>query len=140
MIFQGISTELAQQLIDFARGKREGKAIEINGKTYVLEHRKKETGLRRRDFVLCFRVDRSIIRISNYWSKSDVAWSRNFNCGENYGNWTIQKHESPFESTYLAGKYPMRLLAGRISVTAFRREKPCYPDDPRAAFYISPYR
>lgn len=142
VVFKPVSRQLALQLIAAVRGKKVGTTIDIDGETYTYDYCSiKSAALHRgRGFSLYFKVGKSIIRISDHWTRSNGNdRSRKFNCGaigsmivhtsdgdiewdENKPQyWVIDNDDQPFESTYLSGRFPHRLLAGKASLAKLNK-------------------
>lgn len=73
IVFQEIPNELAHKLLDFASKTRIGRTIEIDGKLYRLDHISQNSSrfFKSRGMSVYYRVDRSIIRISDHWCASN---------------------------------------------------------------------
>lgn len=123
--FRPVSPELGRQLVIFSRRRNIGKSLEIDGRTYLLDHisQSKNSYWRSRGFSAYFLTDRSVIRISDHWSRSGgTERSRKLNCGEiDSCFWTVASRASHVFSAFAvgAGKYPYRLIAGRCALRSF---------------------
>ncbi|WP_216395547.1 hypothetical protein [Arcanobacterium phocae] len=139
--FKQVPAELAIQLMDFVNANNIGKAITIDDVEYTLDFisRNSSRFFQSRGLSVYFRVDRSVIRISDHWAETNETRSRKFNCGTIDGHrWTLANTEAPFEHTYRAGKYPHRLLAGKASLVKLNADcdhwKPEAKKTPRLSF------
>ncbi len=125
--FKEVERSLAWSLVDFVDNQRKiGKSLEIDGKTYTLETITSFSAYGERGMTFVFEVDRSIIRISDRWSKSNFhPRSKKFNDsllqanGVKYSRYVHfeidNKSKSKLFSTYRAGKYGYDMLAGIVS-------------------------
>lgn len=117
-VFKEIDSNLAYTLLNFASYKNLGKTIDINGVNYTLDyismHRRGFGGSR--GLSVYFTVGRSVIRISDHWSKTNHhPRSRKFNCRQIDSAWweLDDKSKDTIEFSKLsAGKYPWVLKAG----------------------------
>lgn len=116
--FTPISNKLAYQLLEFVDRRNIDKSIVIDGKTYKLNHISVNSNQfwKSRGFSCYFRVDRSIVRISDHWASSvGNDKSRKLNCGQISGKrWNIGISDRLFFGKY-AGKYSWVLLAGKAT-------------------------
>jgi hypothetical protein len=123
--FKPLPLPLAGQLLAFVRARNVGKAIVIDGRAYTLEHISRGTNAfwRSRSFSVYFRAGRSVIRISDHWSRSNHApRSQKLNCGSIRScRWAIDNRAADiFEANALgSGRYPYRLIAGRCALKSF---------------------
>lgn len=126
VLFKPVSASLARELISATAGRSIGKSIDIDGQSYTLDHvsRSNHRLFKSRGISIYWRVGRSVIRISDHWSTSrHFSKSDKLNCGSISGKyWDIANRPvHAFESYYLAGKYPFRMIAGVAGLTVLNR-------------------
>lgn len=119
--FTQIDNTVAQQLLDFACRKNLGREITIEGKNYQLDYISRTFNAyhRARGLSIYYRVERSVVRLSDHWSKSkNNDRSRKFNCGFIDDQFWIlnNKHSDFLLMTRYSGKYPFKILAGKAGL------------------------
>lgn len=123
--FRPVPEKLTRQLLNFVQTKNLGKSITIDGTEYTLDyisesHRKTSRGLS-----IYFRVERSILRISDHWSQTaGNPRSRKLNCGRiDTAYWALDNHPAsqPLTFTWHAGKYPWRVMAGKAGLSILNK-------------------
>jgi hypothetical protein len=124
--FQQIPNELAYRLLAFASKTRMGRTIEIDGKAYKLDHISQNSSqfYKSRGMSVYFRVDRSVIRISDHWCASNHhPRSRKLNCGSISGQfWAIDNGTADTLSWMpYAKQYPWVMLAGRAGLSVLNQ-------------------
>lgn len=129
--FKQIDDALANQLLAFVRTNNIGKSITIDGKIYTLDHISQSSSqfFQSRSISIYFRTGRSIIRISDHWSRSNHhPKSRKFNCGSLGGHfcqWVIDdKTPTTLDCTYRCGKFAHKMLAGICGLTVLNKTAP----------------
>lgn len=114
--FRQIDDDLATELMRFTDRRNLGRTVTIDGRDYTLDHISHSTRFMSRSLSVYFTVARSVVRISDHWSESNGhPRSQKLNCGRiDQTYWVIDNDPARplVESTYLAGKYPHKLLAG----------------------------
>lgn len=123
--FSPIRPELARELLTFVSAANVGKAIEIEGKTYRLDHisRNSSRFFQSRGLSIYFRTGRSVIRISDHWGASvGNEKSRKLNCGSISGKfWTLAGPTDRLSFDRWAGKYPWVMLAGICGLASLNK-------------------
>lgn len=143
--FKPIPATLANKLLTFAQRKNIGKQTEIDGSVYTLDHMSIGTSayFRSRSCSIYYRVNRSVIRISDHWSHTpDHPRSRKLNCGEIRGRWQHHYDDDGYHTetrwkpgviwqlpagaeriqwTSYTGKYPWELYAGSAGLTVLNK-------------------
>lgn len=125
----GISDQLASDLLEaFFKNKRKRNSdnfIIVDNEEYEIIHfsQKKSSFWRSRSNSFYFRKkgSRSVIRISDHWSKSDAIYSRSKkkNCSFIRScYWSIRK-AIEFEMNIPCERYPVSFLAGKCSYSNF---------------------
>lgn len=134
--FTEIDDRITVALLQFAERKHVGKPITIDGVDYTLDGIFHSTSqfFRSRGLSIYFRTGRSIVRISDHWSRSNHhPRSRKFNCGPlgGYAAWWVIDNRSPARVSFdrYAGKYPWTMLAGRAGLTAVNKSVPHWVKD-----------
>jgi hypothetical protein len=129
--FKQIDDALANQLLAFVRTNNIGKSIAIDGKEYTLDHISQSSSqfFQSRSISIYFRTSRSIIRISDHWTKSNHHQkSRKFNCGSLGGHfcqWVIDdKTPTALDCTYRCGKFAHKMLAGICGLAVLNKTAP----------------
>lgn len=119
--------ELVETLLAFVHANNVGKAIAVDGVEYVLDHISHNTNAfwRSRGLSVYYRVGRSVIRISDHWSKTNHhPRSRKLNCGAIAGAWwelADTTATQPHAFSYRSGKYPWKLLAGKAGLSKLNK-------------------
>lgn len=123
--FKPVSRDIAQRLADFICSKNVGKSVAINGETYRLDYisRNSSQFFRSRGLSAYFRVGRSVVRISDHWSKSKGhERSRKLNCVSISGKqWELAGRSEKIYLSWQSGKYPWVLLAGRCGLSSLNK-------------------
>lgn len=123
--FRQIEDELATTLMNFVHSKNIGKTTTIEGREYTLDYISHNKGHMGRSISVYFTVARSVIRISDHWSETrGHPKSQKLNCGRiDQTYWALKNDPNRplLEHSYLAGKYPHRLMAGIAGKTALNR-------------------
>jgi hypothetical protein len=119
--FTEIDRSLASQLLAFVNARNEGKSIEIDGESYLLEYisHNKNAFFRSRGLSVYFRVGDDVIRISDHWAASNHHdRSRKLNCGRiDEHVWEIDNATADTLScSWRAGRFAWVMLAGRASI------------------------
>lgn len=125
--FHEIPHDLARQLVDFIDRRNLGKSVTIDGVDYTLDFISHNTSafFRSRGLSVYFRTGRSVIRISDHWSRSShFERSRKLNCGSISGKtWEIEnKSGRKVQCARYAGRFPFEMLAGRCGLSVLNRE------------------
>lgn len=125
--FKGVPPRIGRQLARFAVPKNIGKTVKIDGETYTLDHVSAGSNsfFRSRGFSAYYRVKKSIVRVSDHWSRSNGApKSRKLNCLR-IGScvWNIDNRvEDIFETAaWMSGKWDYRLIVGRCGLASMKR-------------------
>ena len=123
--FKPIPRETADRLIGFIDRRNLGKSVEIDGKTYTLDFISHNSSafFKSRGLSVYFRVNRSIVRISDHWAASvGNDRSRKLNCGSISGKcWVMDGVCERLSCSTYAGKYPFVMLAGICGLTALNK-------------------
>lgn len=124
--FKQIPNDLANKLLAFVDRRNLGKSTEIDGVSYTLDHISQNSSKfwKSRGLSVYFRAGRSVIRISDHWSKSTGNdRSRKLNCGF-IGDcqWFIDNDGgAPLSLDKYAGKFPWKMLAGKCSLATLNK-------------------
>ena len=134
--FREVDDSLAQSLLAFATRKNIGQGLEIDGVDYTLDgiFQSSSAFWRSRGLSIYYRTGRSIIRISDHWSRSNHhARSRKFNCGCIGGHnalWCIDnKSPARLSLDRWGGKYPWLMLAGRAGLIQLNKSVPHWKEN-----------
>jgi hypothetical protein len=123
--FTPIEISLANKLIEFISRKNLGKTIIIDNKKYKLEFisHNSNSFFKTRRLSVYFKVDKSIIRISDHWVKSvGNNKSHKLNCHSISGkNWIINKKTERIYCTWNCGRYPWVMLAGKAGLSKLNK-------------------
>lgn len=124
--FKQIPADLARHLISFVDRRNLGKSIDIGGKAYTLDHISHNTSAfwRSRGLSVYFRTGRSVIRLSDHWSKSNgFERSRKLNCGLISGqDWQIENRDmNKLYCEKYAGRFPFEMLAGKCGLSKLNK-------------------
>lgn len=123
--FKPIDPALARALLEFVDRRNLGKTVEIDGQDYVLSYISQNSNafFQSRGLSIYFKTARSIIRISDHWSKSlGNDRSRKLNCGSISGKtWILDGATDRISFDRYAGKYPWVMLAGRCGLASLNK-------------------
>lgn len=126
--FKQIKKEIARQLVNFSEKAKIGDTIKIDGKTYTFNYQARSSSafFKSRGLSLYFRVNRSVVRISDHWAKTNHhPRSKKFNCVSVSGKyWNLNDSNSDTISTsaFRAGKYPFELKAGIAGLSKINKD------------------
>lgn len=124
--FKEIDKNLALKLLDFVSPKNLNKSITIDGVEYIFDFMSKNSSQfwKSRGLSVYFKTNKSIIRISDHWAKSNYnEKSRKLNCGSIGGKtWIIDnKTDEKIIFFKYAGKYPWAMLAGKAGLSKLNK-------------------
>lgn len=126
--FQKVNDSIVDELIKhYENGLRLGKEVVINDKSYKLIYKseQKNAFFKSRGLSLYFKVDRSIVRISDHWSESiGNDRSRKLNCGyiSNSQYWKLNFKAKRYQISRGSGKYPYTVLIGAAGLKTLNKE------------------
>lgn len=125
--FKPIDVILAETLLKFSDKNNINKSINVDGEIYTLTYISKGYNpfirSRSRGVSIYFKHKRSIIRISDHWTKS-VGYDRKkkFNCGDISGKKFIMNgYATRVYYTRYSGKQKLSLLAGKCGLVVLNK-------------------
>ena len=143
--FKEFSKDISKILIEFSkkRNTKIGDCIMIGDQQYTLTHKSISSSKfwHSSSISIYFHNKRSIIRISNHWSKSNnFPHCKKLNCGRiginvigydknNYPQysrgqfWQLDdKTDQRFEEKYSVSRYPITLIAGKCGLSVLNKQ------------------
>ena len=110
--------DLVAALLDFAMHKNIGKVITVQGTDYELDYISESHRPIGRGLSIYYRVGRSILRISDHWSRTQgYERSRKLNCGGiDTAWWELVGPAREYSFNRYSGTYPWRMLAGKAGL------------------------
>lgn len=123
-----MTAQMTGEFIAAMSGKREGAVVVVAGEEFRICHKSVNScdlGRGRSYYFEAVNSD-DVVRISDHWSEtgSELKRSKKLNCYSIGSCWWSCKNATKshvHETTYLSGRYPSRMIGGRVSISKLER-------------------